>query len=119
MGKTKPIKNDLSSRTKHRKWKLPEVSCKHGAPMGRASIQPSDADTFAYNFHVQQLCWVDGAYDEGGAYWGRGGFEYIYWCEHKKDENGREARAFIRANSDRLARERLLEIYPLATFNHK
>lgn len=104
----------------HRKWKVKEVSSAFGAPMGRVSLIPPDHATYPYNFHMQQLCWVDGAYDEGGAYWGRGKEdEHIFWAEHPEDANGKEACLYVRARSLTQAQARVRETFPLATFNYE
>lgn len=46
------------------------VSGSYGAPMGRQSTR-SDFDGVT-QFSCQRSPWVDGEYDSGGAYWGRG-----------------------------------------------
>lgn len=45
---------------------LPAVSCRYGAPMGRReSTEGADARARCF-----RLRFIDGCYDEGGAYWG-------------------------------------------------
>lgn len=63
------------------KRKLEKLSCKHGSPMGRANHIPEDIETYLLTgkLHLVRLKWVDGDYDEGGAYWGNSG-DYIYWA---------------------------------------
>jgi hypothetical protein len=51
--------------------KLPEVSCTRGAPMGRHS------DRLEGKVRLQAMRMVDGAYDQGGAYWGCGDTMYV------------------------------------------
>ena len=53
------------------KKELPNVSCKYGAPMGRCNVIPDDIHT-AGKLYLNKLKWVDGDYDQGGAYWGMG-----------------------------------------------
>ena len=60
-------------------YELSEVGGSRGAPMGR-SDNIVDTD-YPVEFEIERLQWVDGDYDQGGAYWGGGGGEYIYRAE--------------------------------------
>jgi hypothetical protein len=53
------------------------VSSKYGAPMGR----PSDpVDQLRGRVHLRRVPFVDGDYDQGGAYWGGAGLPlYCVW----------------------------------------
>jgi hypothetical protein len=61
------------------KRKLEQLSCKYGAQMGRKDNVPSDIITMG-KLHLERLNFVDGDYDYGGAYWGGGTSEKIYWA---------------------------------------
>jgi hypothetical protein len=53
------------------KTKLPALSSgssRYGAQMGRANALP--LGDFTGRLHLVRLRWVDGDYDQGGAYWG-------------------------------------------------
>lgn len=66
-----------------------DVSSKYGAPMGRRSTDLSETGMV----RVFRVIMVDGAYDDGGAYWGAS--DKAVFCA--RDENGDEA--FTRAKS--------------------
>ncbi len=97
---------------------LPKVDCSRGAPMGRRDLIPAERRVFVYRFYLRRLHWVDGDYDEGGAYWGnvRDGMN-VYWAEcpwHADPEQ--HARLFVRASTRRQAKQRVRETFPLAVF---
>lgn len=48
---------------------ITKVSCKYGAPMGRANIGEMPTGKRIYDCAVPMS---EGAYDRGGAYWGLG-----------------------------------------------
>lgn len=50
--------------------KLSQVSCRYGAPMGRASAHPG-TDPHC-TIRVSRVRLDSGGYDSGGAYWGHG-----------------------------------------------
>lgn len=50
---------------------LERVNAKEGAPMGRQNKLPPDPSA-PIKLRLHRLTMVDGDYDEGGAYWGRG-----------------------------------------------
>lgn len=60
---------------------IESVSCKYGAPMGRAG-NLCDSET-SERFHVRKLRLDSGGYDQGGAYWGHGASLY-----HATSESG-------------------------------
>jgi hypothetical protein len=82
---------------------FPDVFTRYGAPMGRSSSPLGDGPRSVRLFRVRL---DSGGYDEGGAYWGRGGALYCAQCP----EGGRR---FTRAKS-RADAARLLEIDPLS-----
>ena len=61
------------------------VICKYGAPMGRTE---SLTDLFLNNPSGKVRCFkvrfVDGDYDDGGAYWGRGVNNIALYCATKQ-----------------------------------
>ena len=66
------------------KFKIPKVSCKYGAPMGRGCWPRDDyghfdlkADVFKKKASCFRLSFIDGCYDQGGAYWGSPANVYI------------------------------------------
>lgn len=53
------------------------VSCVYGAPMGRRS---DPVATLTGRVHVRRVPFVDGDYDQGGAYWGGGRHTLPLFC---------------------------------------
>ena len=78
------------------KRQLSDVSCKYGAPMGRRSNIPMDISTVG-KLRLERLKWVDYDYDVGGAYWGGGLGNYIYWAYG--ETNTEQVDIFIRAKT--------------------
>lgn len=82
---------------------FPDVKSTHGAPMGRASFgipencEPRSVSLFRVRF-------VDGDYDDGGAYWGGGRDAGPLYCA--RDDSG-DYRQFTRAPSRAKAAELL------------
>jgi hypothetical protein len=89
--------------------KLPEVSSRFGAPMGRKNTFPSNR-AIAIKLRLIRLRWVDGDYDEGGAYWGNPGRSFIYWAF------GGETSVFVRAGKRAEAKGKVLGQLPNARF---
>ena len=80
--------------------------------MGRSN-SINDAE-YQVEFEIERLRWVDGDYDEGGAYWGRSGDDYIYRAEgHSADA---VESIFVRARGLDEAKAEILKTYPNATF---
>ncbi len=93
---------------------LSNVSSKFGAPMGRGN---TISDALApVEFEIVRLRWVDGDYDEGGAYWGRhtASGEYIFRATGESEAGPEEV--FVRATTLDHAKAQVLAIYPAATF---
>jgi hypothetical protein len=82
-----------------------------GAQMGRRNnVTEPDANI---KFHLVRLHWgCDGAYDQGGAYWGCGDPIYHAWGmgEHEEQE------MFIRAASRIQARCEVRQVFPNCRF---
>ncbi len=76
------------------KPQLPAVNCQYGAPMGR----PEWADDFTEPCRCFHVRFVDGAYDQGGSYWGAPA--NLYCCT-----NGEGVQLFIRAVSRQDAKD--------------
>lgn len=84
------------------KQQFPDVSSKYGAPMGRDDfVHNPDAEVTLF-----KVRFVDGDYDDGGAYWG--GYEPLYCA---RDDEG-EVQTFIRADSRKAAEAALLADHP-------
>lgn len=99
---------------------LPEAGSRYGASMGRRNDTHDTA--FPVEFEVERLEWIDGDYDQGGAYWGRtfldprtqSGSDFIFRFEGES-ENETES-MFVRARTMKEAKEEVLSTYPNATF---
>lgn len=85
-----------------------------GSRMGRRSSRiQSDLPVRVY---LRKLRWVDGDYDEQGAYWGGGCGDHIYWANFDLDDPANPlagtnedlfVRAFCREEAKELVREQL------------
>lgn len=97
--------------------KLTNVSSKYGAPMGRRNVLPDDTTLFC-KLNLVRLRWVDGDYDQGGAYWGgpirNEPVTYIYWAYGDAGEV--TAQIFVRASNREEAKTKVLEKLPKARF---
>ena len=95
------------------KRKLPDASCSRGAPMGRRNNIPSDIET-ASKLYINPLRWVDGDYDQGGAYFGGGQGDFIFWAQGETATE--QIDVFVRAFNREDAKEMVLEEIPNAKF---
>ena len=78
------------------KKQFDDVSCKYGAPMGRTEYH----DDFSAKARCFRVNFVDGDYDDGGAYWG--GYPSLpLYCA----TNGEGFMMFVRASNRKLAKE--------------
>lgn len=84
-----------------------------GSQMGRRNFLPQDLNT-PIKLEVQRLKWVDGDYDEGGAYWGGGNGDTIFFFHGEDSEE--QIELYVRAKSMKQATEKMKEILPNATF---
>lgn len=77
------------------------VNSTYGAPMGRSNITDIVTVTAddAIRFRVEKIRWTDGAYDQGGAYWGAGLPIYLAVHENGDDYIRRSYRARSRADA--------------------
>lgn len=88
-----------------------------GSAMGRANRVPSDGDerNAPCKLRLVRLAWVDGDYDQGGAYWGRSAtagdiYRAIGDC------GDTQAEVFVRAHNRREAKAKVREVLSGATF---
>jgi hypothetical protein len=109
------------------KRKLSNASSSRGAQMGRRNIIPDGMLSRFAKLHLVRLKWVDGDYDQGGAYWGgsvrvpdprvktvRGVYmalTYIYWAY-----NDEGIEIFVRAIDRPAAKSKVRELLPNARF---
>ena len=87
-----------------------------GADMGRRDIMPEDPSK-PIKLWLQRLKWVDGDYDQGGAYWGHIPGDSIY-CAWSNDgaENDTGVRIYVRAKTKQQAKDEVLALLPTALF---
>jgi hypothetical protein len=90
-------------------FKLPNVSCKYGAPMGRPNVLPEDRNA-KVKLRLVRLQWIDHDYDQGGAYWGNPGGSSIFWATDGATD------VFVRAKSRVEAKAQVLQDLPNARF---
>jgi hypothetical protein len=81
----------LSSHQK--KILIPDVNSIRGAPMGRHNLYPLD-DRLPIKMRLVKVPFVDGDYDQGGAYWGGGNIPL--WIAWGYDTYGNLVRVFVR-----------------------
>lgn len=114
--------------TKAKPLVLRHACSDRGAEMGRRSDYPEDRKA-PIKLRLTRLRWVDGAYDQGGAYWGMGypHHDYIYcaWTDEVTSMvygNGYRAdeplpiRIYVRARDRREAKVKVLDELPEARF---
>ena len=86
--------------------------------MGRRNSLPNDPHA-SIKLNMEKLQWVDHDYDKGGAYWGGGSGDNIYWAygeESKSGHNFNEVEIFVRAKSRKEAKEYVREYVRNAKF---
>ena len=94
---------------------LEHASSKYGAEIGRPNVLPFQymgTNALPIKLQMQKLRWVDGDYDQNGAYWGGGNGDSIY-CAWNDEA---EAQVFVRAHSRIEAKELVWEHFPKARF---
>jgi hypothetical protein len=84
-----------------------------GSAMGRKSWRGHDAET-PVKCYIKRLKWVDGDYDEQGAYWGGGNGDFIYWANFDIGETNEDI--FVRAYTRDEAKEEIRKQLPMAKF---
>lgn len=100
------------------KLTLESGSSSRGAQMGRRIILP-DNDRIPVKLQMEKLKWVDGDYDQFGAYWGNGSEDNVYcaWGEFSRSGYSfQPVRVFVRAKSRIEAKELVREQLPNCLF---
>lgn len=100
------------------RMKLTILSSKYGAPMGRSTRLPVDPSQ-PIKLRMERLRWVDHDYDQGGAYWGGGMGDHVYWATDTPDGSvftEKEVDVFVRAKSRSEAKAKIREQLPAARF---
>ena len=83
-----------------------KVSCRYGAPMGRAAYcDTPDARVQLFRVNLSG----GGCYDDGGAYWGAGDWKSQLYCA--RDRAG-TVQVFTRATERAAAWAKIQEAYP-------
>jgi hypothetical protein len=85
-----------------------------GAAMGRSNAIPDR--TASPKLHLYRLAWVDGDYDQGGAYWGNSGHDGIYRAEGEAEGVDERYDIYVRSGSRDGAKELIREMVPQARF---
>jgi hypothetical protein len=97
-----------------------------GSQMGRSNVLPEEPQSSVGKLRLERLRWVDGDYDQWGAYWGGGGGTDIY-CAHGEvapvltKAGGFEPEpvlVFVRAADRDAAKTKVREVLPRAKFYH-
>ncbi len=95
-----------------RPYPITDVNCSRGAPMGRVSDLPSDGPPI--RLHLRYVPFVDGCYDQGGAYWGAPANLYVAWGDDP--DSGFVVEFYTRAYNREHAKEIVRKHRPNATF---
>jgi hypothetical protein len=91
-----------------------ENACSYrGADMGRANRLPEDLLAKG-KLRVTRLKWVDGDYDEFGAYWGNTGKDDVYCAWGDIGETA--VRIFVRADARDVAKHEVNNVMPNVSF---
>jgi hypothetical protein len=85
-----------------------------GAAMGRSNAIPDPSA--APKLHLYRLRWVDGDYDQGGAYWGQSVHGSIYRAEGEAEGLEERYEIYVRALSRHRAKELIRKLVPQARF---
>jgi hypothetical protein len=93
---------------------ITECSSKYGAPMGRRSDLAGDGEPI--KLHLRYVPFVDGCYDQGGAYWGSPANLYVAWGYEDQGDGEYRYEYYIRANSRNDAKDVVKEHRHNATF---
>lgn len=95
------------------KLTLPKGYSQYGAQMGRPDQMPVNQNA-PIKLQMERLKWVDGDYDQSGAYWGGGNGDWIY-CAHGEDAEV-AVKVFVRAVSREHAKTLVRKSLPFASF---
>ena len=96
---------------------LESLNCSRGAPMGRSNRCEMGADAVGL-VYLQQVPFIDGCYDRGGAYWGAPAnlwraYAELEWMDGADIDVFEQ---FIRADSRKQAKKLLAEDFPNIRF---
>lgn len=103
---------------------LPNVGSRYGAPLGRRDRRAADCAA-PIKFYLVRLDFVDGDYDQGGAYWGRSpAHGHVYRAVSAEDvllaydypPNIDQAELYVRGKTRTEAKNAVKETYPNAKF---
>ena len=86
----------MKEQSEKRQDKLELLSCRYGAPLGRAVYDETNGEPTACR--LSYVRFTDGGYDYGGAYWGFPA--NLFWLRSKHDDT---LCAFYRAKSRSVA----------------
>jgi hypothetical protein len=93
-----------------------------GSQMGRPNILPMvvmGTNAAPVKLHLERLQWVDGCYDQGGAYWGRpNSGKNVYCAWGKYGSNDLLVQCFVWALTRQDAKREVRDHIPRATFFH-
>lgn len=96
----------------------PNVSCRYGAPLGRASDNLSAliVESTDPAFTLQHVKINGGGYDAGGAYWGLG--QRLYWWSItiREGDSVDECSGYFRAKDRAAAKAHIRDLHPNAKF---
>lgn len=84
-----------------------------GSQMGRRSSHPENKSE-TVKLYLRRLRWVDGDYDEQGAYWGHMPGTHIYWANGETETDVVET--FVRAYDREEAKAKVLAEIPAGKF---
>lgn len=94
---------------------LPKAYSSRGAQMGRPNSLPENRNATG-KLRLVRLKWVDGDYDEGGAYWGGGSGDWIYCATGNLDGEEFTTWVFVRASDREEAKDAVRSKVPNASF---
>ncbi|MCY1283626.1 hypothetical protein D9M68_940250 [compost metagenome] len=95
---------------------LSDVSSKYGAPMGRRNRCEMLPDEVG-KVYLQRVPFVDGCYDQGGAYWGAPANLWRAYCEMEITEGEIDVfEQFLRAGTREQAKAALRDEFPNISF---
>ncbi len=98
-----------------KKIELSQLSCKYGAPMGRSETHARGDYKLPFKFQMQRLRFIDGCYDQGGAYWGSPANVYVVRCEDPEGEDVM-IQFYVRGDTRAEAKANVRTLYPNARF---
>lgn len=96
---------------------LSKAYSERGADMGRRNLLPEQTDPSPpIKLRMEKLRWVDGDYDQGGAYWGYNGCNDVYCAWGEWGIPFKPVQIFVRALTRAEAKTAVREFLPRAKF---